>query len=211
LVLETKNDEDGGGTRGGSGESVISTRREDEKERLFQLEEKSGQSPEEPTNQLQSISISFQLSQGWIEELTGLLSELSGTPITMEMTRKWLDLEPQTKEIPCDSRTKDLIKGLTEDPEDNPDGFIPIIELHNARLKKAHLLHAVKLAIIQQKWLEGTDLEDIGKFLQSWAPEPYRDKPMLKGMIQALLGTAPNSQEWAPTDLSNCIFRNTLH
>jgi len=25
-------------------------------------------------------------------------------------------------------------------------------------------------------------------------------------MKQALLGTAPNSQEWAPTDLSNCIF-----
>jgi len=32
---------------------------------------------------------------------------------------------------------------------------------------------------------------------------------MPKEMIQALLGIAPNSQEWAPTDLSNCIFRNT--
>jgi len=56
LVLETKNDEDGGGTRGGSGESVTSTRREDEKERLFQPEEKSGQFPGEPINLLQSIS-----------------------------------------------------------------------------------------------------------------------------------------------------------
>jgi len=28
-------------------------------------------------------------------------------------------------------------------------------------------------------------------------------------MIQALLGIAPNSQVWALTDLSNCIFRNT--
>jgi len=28
-------------------------------------------------------------------------------------------------------------------------------------------------------------------------------------MIQALLGKAPNSQVWALTDLSNCIFRNT--
>jgi len=62
----------------------------------------------------------------------------------MEMTRKWLDLEPQMKEIPYDSRTEDLIEGLTEDPEDNPDGFIPTIELHNARLKKAHLLHAAR-------------------------------------------------------------------
>ena len=41
---------------------------------------------------------------------------------------------------------------------------------------------------------EGTDLEDIGKFLKSWAPEPYRNKPMPKGMLQALLGLAPNSQ-----------------
>jgi len=91
------------------------TRREDGKERLFQLEQKSGQPPEEPINLLQSISIFFQL---------------------------WLDLEPQTKEIPYDSRTKDLIEGLSEDPEDNPAEFMPIIELHNARLKKAHLLHA---------------------------------------------------------------------
>jgi len=79
----------------------------------------------------------------------------------MEMTCTWLDLEPQMKEIPNDSRTKNLIEGLTEDPEDNPDGFIPIIELHNAHLKKAHLLHEATSAIIQQKWVEGTDLEDI--------------------------------------------------
>jgi len=105
---------------------------------------------------------------------------MSGTPITMEMTCKWLDLDPEMKEIPYDSRTKSLIDGPTEDPEDNPDGFIPIIELHNARLKKAHLLHEATSDLIQQKWVEGTDLEDIGKFLQSWAPEPYRNKPMPK-------------------------------
>jgi len=155
-----------------------------------------------------SLSL-FQLSQGQIEELTGLSSKLSGTLITTEMTCKWLDLEPQTKEIPYDSRIKTLIEGLTEDPEDNPAGFIPTIELHTARLKKAHLLHAAISAIIQQKWAEGTDLKDIGKFLQTWAPEPYRYKPMPKGMIQALLGTAPNSQTWAPADLSDCIFWNT--
>jgi len=32
---------------------------------------------------------------------------------------------------------------------------------------------------------------------------------MPRGMIQALLNIAPNSQAWAPTDLSNYIFRNT--
>jgi len=32
---------------------------------------------------------------------------------------------------------------------------------------------------------------------------------MPRGMIQALLNIAPNSQAWAPIDLSNCIFRNT--
>ena len=32
---------------------------------------------------------------------------------------------------------------------------------------------------------------------------------MPKGMTQALLNITPNSQAWAPTDLSNCIFRNT--
>jgi len=125
------------------------------------------------------------------------------------MTCKWLGLEPQRKEIPHDSRTKKLIDGLSEDPEDHPDAFISIIERHNARLKKAHLLHEATRDIIQQKWIEGTALEDIRKFLQSWAPEPYWNKPMPKGMIQALLNIAPNSQVWAPIDLLNCIFRNT--
>ena len=45
--------------------------------------------------------------------------------------------------------------------------------------------------IIQQKWLEGTTIENIGKFLQSWAPEPYRNKSMPKGRIQALLNITP--------------------
>jgi len=126
----------------------------------------------------------------------------------MEMTANWLGLEPQSKEIPHDSQIK-LIDGLSEDPEDHPDGFIPIIERHNARLKKAHFLHKAIRDIIQQKWIEGTTLEDIGEFLQSWVPEPYRNKPMPKGMIQVLLNITPNSQAWAPIDLSNCIFRNT--
>ena len=119
--------------------------------------------PQESLSTYSSPSLS---SQGRIEELTGLLSEMSGTPITMEMTCKWLDLEPQIKEIHYDSRTKNLIEGLTEDPEDNPDGFVPIIELHNACLKKAPLLHYSTSDVIQQKWVEGTDLEDKGRFLQ---------------------------------------------
>ena len=53
-----------------------------------------------------------------------------------------------------------------------------------------------------------TDLADVIKFLQAWAPEPYRDKPMPRGMLQALLGTAPTNQGWSPIDLSECIFWN---
>jgi len=123
------------------------------------------------------------------------------------MTCKWLELDPTSEETPVDSRIKNLIEGLSEDPEDNLDIFIPIIELHSARLHKAHLLHKATVHIIQQKWVEGTNLEDIGKLLQSWAPEPYRNKPMPQGMLQALLGLAPNSQMWTPADLSNCISR----
>jgi len=185
-VLETKEEGEGGGATERSGESGPSTERADERKQPLLQEEKPDQSEEEPINLLQSISVFFHLSQGQIEELTSLLSEMSGTPLTMEMTCKWLDLEPEMKEISHDSRTKKLIDGLTKDPEDYPEGFIPIIELHNARLKKAHLLHEATSDIIQQKWVEGTDLEDIGKFLQSWAPEPYRNKPMPKGMTQAL-------------------------
>jgi len=46
----------------------------------------------------------------------------------MEITCKWLGLEPQRKEIPHDSQTKKLSDGLSEDPEDHPAGFISIIE-----------------------------------------------------------------------------------
>jgi len=209
LTLEAEEKEDGAGTIKGGRENTPSNRMGDERERPSLQEEKSDQLLEEPINLFQSISVFFHLSQGRIEELTSLLSEIASTPITMEMTCKLLDLDPQMKEIPSNSRTKNLIDGLTEDPEDNPDGFIPIMKLHNARLKKAHDLHEATSDMIQQKWVEGTDLEDLGKFLQSWAPEPYGNKPMPKGMTLALLGIAPNSQVWAPIDLSNCIFRNT--
>ena len=53
------------------------------------------------------------------------MSKMSGTPTTIEMTCTWLDLEPQMKEIPYDSITKNLIDSLTEDPEDNPDVWAP--------------------------------------------------------------------------------------
>ena len=114
----------------------------------------------------------------------------------------------QSKEIPCDSQIKKLIDGLSEDPEDHPAGFTPIIERHYVRLKKAHLLHEATRYMIKQRWLEGATLDDIRTFLHSWAPEPYRNKPMPRGMIHALLHIAPNSQAWTPIDLSNCIFRN---
>ena len=58
----------------------------------------------------------------------------------MEITTKWLDLEPQGTVDPQDPSNKKLLDGLLEDPEDDPREFIPIIEQHNARLEKAHLL-----------------------------------------------------------------------
>jgi len=58
------------------------------------------QSENEHSNLSQSILVFFHLSEGRIEELTSLLSELSGTPLTKEMTANWLGLEPQSKEIP---------------------------------------------------------------------------------------------------------------
>jgi len=111
--------EDGGGGMEGSGENTTSTTRENEKEHPLQPEEQLRQPPEEPTTLLQSIPIFFQLSQGHVEDLTGLLSELSGTLITTGMTCKWLDLEPQTKEIPYDSRTNDLLSGTLIRPPKN--------------------------------------------------------------------------------------------
>ena len=155
------------------------------------------------------ILISSPSFQGRIEELTSLLSELSGTPLTTEMTCLWLGLDSNSTEFPHDSQTKKLIDGLSEDPEDHPAGFIPIIERHNARLKRAYLLHGVTRSIIEHKWSEGVTLGDIGKFLHSWDPEPYRNKSRPRAMIQALLHIAPNSQAWTPRDLSNCVIRNT--
>jgi len=143
-------------------------------------EKGTGQPDNVHSNLPQSITTFLHLSRGRIEEITSLLSELSGTPLTMEITINWLGLEPQCTEISHDSLNIKLIDGLSEDPEDHPVEFIPIIKRHNARLKKAHLLLEATQDIIQQRWTEGTTLEDIGKFLQSWAPEPYRNKSMPK-------------------------------
>ena len=113
------------------------------------------------TNFPQTMLTFLEPSQGRMEELTSLLSELIGTPLTTEMTCKWLGLDFQSKVIPNDSHTK-LIDGLSEDPEDHPANFIPIIERHNARLEKAHLLHAATRPIVEQKWAEGATLKILG-------------------------------------------------
>jgi len=158
----------------------------------------------ENTNFPQTMLTFLELSQGRVEELTSLLRELSGTPLTTEMTCKWLGLDFKSKVISHDSHIK-LIDGLSEDPEDHPVSFIPIIERHNARLEKAHLLHAATRPTVEQKWAEGATLKDIVKFLYSWAPEPYRNKPMPQGMVQALLCQPPTprhgTQETCPTVL----------
>jgi len=209
-AIETRGEGEAGGRPELDGVSVPPTEKADHRDKP-PPEDKgtgTGQFENGHSNLPQSISAFLHLSQGRIEELTSLLSELSGTPLTMEMTINWQGLEPHSKEIPQDSQNE-LIDCLSEDPEDHPAGFIIIIERHNARLTKAHLLLEATRDIIQRKWTEDTTLGDIGKFLQCWAPEPYRNKPMPKGMIQALLNITPNSQAWAPTDLSNCIFRNT--
>jgi hypothetical protein len=88
----------------------------------------------------QILSTFLHLSRGRIEDITSLLSELSGTPLTTEITTKWLGLEPQGTVNPQDPSNEKLLEGLMEDPEDDPREFIPIIEQHNARLVKAHLL-----------------------------------------------------------------------
>jgi len=75
--------------------------------RQIPLEEKGlGQSENEQINLTQSISAFLHLSQGRIEELTSLLSKLSGTPLTMEITCIWLGLESQKKRSPTTHKPK---------------------------------------------------------------------------------------------------------
>jgi len=92
----------GGGEVGGAAEldgaSVPPFEKADH--RQIPLEEKGlGQPENEQINFPQSISAFLHLSQERIEELTSLLSELSGTPLATEMTCIWLGLESHRKEI----------------------------------------------------------------------------------------------------------------
>jgi len=163
----------GGDGKGGSAELDGFPSYDKADHRRTPLDEKGvGQSENKQTKLSQTISTFLQLSQGRIEELTSLFSELSGTPLTTEMTCLWLGLDSNSSELPHDSQTEKLIDGLSEDPDDYPAGFIPIIERHNARLKRAYLIHEATRFNIEQKWSEGVTLENIGKFFHSWAPEP---------------------------------------
>jgi len=149
------------------------TEQADRTEEPLQEEKGTAQQYNELSNLPQSISTFLHLSRGQTEELTSLLSELPGTPLTMEITTNWLGLELQGTENSQDSLTEKLLEGLSEDPEDHLVEFIPIIKQHSACLKKAHLLLEATQDIIQQRWTEGMTFKDIRKFLQSWAPEPY--------------------------------------
>jgi len=150
-ALDIRGEVETGGTTEPEGVSAPLTEKADHQEIQLLEEKGTGQPDNEHSNLPQSISAFLHLSRGRIEELTSLLSELSGTPLTMEITINWLGLEPQCTEISHDSQTKKLIDGLSEDPEDHPAEFIPIIKRHNARLKKAHLLLEATRDIIQQR------------------------------------------------------------
>jgi len=68
----------------------------------------------------------LKLSRGSVEDLTGLQSELSGTPITSQITCKWIGTEPLDPNAPLEEiRIEDLINSLIEDPEDTPAMLIP--------------------------------------------------------------------------------------
>jgi len=82
--------------------SAPSSEKADHRQIPLPEEKGLGQSENEQINLPQSISVFLHLSRGPMEELTSLLSELSGTPLTMEMTCIWMGLEPQRKEIPHD-------------------------------------------------------------------------------------------------------------
>jgi len=86
------------------------TQQKDSTEDPPQEEKGTGQPENELTNLPKSISIFLHLSRGRIEELTSFLSELSGTPLTTEITNNWLSLEPQDTENSHDSLIKNCWK-----------------------------------------------------------------------------------------------------
>jgi len=101
--METEGGGDGDGTRGGGDENTPPAKMEEGRERPSLQVENLDHPREETINLFQSISVFLHLSQGRIEELTSLLSELAGTPLTREMTCKWSELDPALAETPLDS------------------------------------------------------------------------------------------------------------
>ena len=91
----------------------------------------------------------FKLSRGTIEDLTCLLSGLSGTPVITQVTCEWIDIGPLQSDVTqAGIRIEDLTDSLTEDPDDTPAMLIPTIELHIALLQKAHRIHEATLHIL---------------------------------------------------------------
>jgi len=100
IATGTEEGVDGDRTRGVGNENTPPARMEEGRERSSLQAENSDHPREEPINLSQSISVFLHLSQGQIEELTSLLGEMADTPLTREMTCKWLELDLIFEEIP---------------------------------------------------------------------------------------------------------------
>jgi len=102
IAMEMGGGGDGDGTRGGGDENTTPAKMEEGREQPSLQAENSDHPQEEPISLFQSNSVflHLNLSQGQIEKLTSLLSELAGTPLTREMTWKWLELDPALEETP---------------------------------------------------------------------------------------------------------------
>jgi len=83
-ALEFRGEVEIGGAIEPEGVDTPLTEKADRTEEPLPEEKGTGQPDNEHSNLLQSISTFLHLSRGRIEELTSLLSELSGTQLTME-------------------------------------------------------------------------------------------------------------------------------
>ena len=85
-ALDIRGEVEIGGAIEPEGVDTPLTEKADRTEEPLPEEKGTGQPDNEHSNLPQSISTFLHLSQGRIEEQTSLLSELSGTPLTMEIT-----------------------------------------------------------------------------------------------------------------------------
>uniref|UniRef100_A0A7S0HVA2 Uncharacterized protein n=1 Tax=Hanusia phi TaxID=3032 RepID=A0A7S0HVA2_9CRYP len=154
----------------------------------------------------------YNLSEGHIEYINHLFSEMAGQMIPPPTVFELLGVDPKSFAGKVPIATKEQFVNAIHksiDDSDTVDQYKKVLNNQTTRLSHAKkVLGEIKDTVNSFHQKVGGDLAKIEGLFCSMAPEPNTGKPMPPGMVNALLRVSPEAKTCSAEELLACFERN---